>query len=89
MTPTTFPEANSTYGASQGFAETQIASVEAFTGQVQSGSVDGSSVTVVAWQPNPEEVIALVYGAPIFITFMGGLPPHMLTTNFAQAISPR
>lgn len=69
-------------------AESQVARIRAFHGVVKGGSCDGQSVTVVAWQPSVEELLALAHGQPLYLSFFGGLPPHMVTTHFDQAAQP-
>lgn len=39
-------------------------------------------------QPTEDEIRQIVLGAPIFLTCLGGLPPHFITTNFQQATNP-
>lgn len=72
----------------QATAAKQIATIPAFVGQVPRGSMEGSTVVVVAWKPNETELHALCAGQPIFLSSIGGLTPHFLTTNFADATNP-
>jgi len=88
MIATTFPEANRTFGPPPGYAESQIVPIKAFVGRVGVGSVDGDPLVVTAWQPTAAELEALNAGAPVFCSFIGGLPPHFLTTNFREATNP-
>jgi hypothetical protein len=46
------------------------------------------NMVVVAWKPTAEELAALNAGAPVFLTTLGGLPPHFITTDFAAATTP-
>lgn len=85
MIPADFPEANKSFRAPAGYEESQVATIRAHVGTVQSGSCDGQPIVVVAWKPTGDEIQQLVEGAPIFLTCFGGLPPHLLTTNFHQA----
>lgn len=62
--------------------------IHAYQGKVNGGSVDGSQIVVTAWRPSPEEVKAIIEGSLIFLSFLGGLPPHFATTEFQQAINP-
>ncbi len=48
-----------------------------------------AKIIVTAWAPDADELARLNAGAPIFLTFIGGLPPHMITTDFRQAIAPK
>lgn len=88
MTPTNFPEANTTYGPPPDLEESQCMSIRAYKGTVVGGSVDGSDQVVVAWLPTDEDVDRIVAGEPIFISMLGGLAPHFLTTTFEEAIRP-
>jgi hypothetical protein len=90
MTPVDFPESNVLFGPPPGIDESQCKTVHAYTGLAGGGSMDGSSLVVTAWKPEPHELEDLNAGKPIFLTFVGGgLPPHMATTDFKLAISPR
>lgn len=88
MTPTDFPQANCTYRAPKGLEDSQVQPIRAYKGVVKSGSCDGTVMTVVAWLPSPEELLALAHGQPLYLTFLGGLPPHFPTTHFDQATNP-
>jgi hypothetical protein len=88
MTPIKSKEANTQFGPPPGLAESQCMTIPAFVGKVQGGSVDGCDIVVVAWQPSAEELGQLAAGKPIFISMIGGLAPHFLTTDFEQAIKP-
>lgn len=88
MTPTIFPQANCRFKAPTDLEESQCMTIDAFKGKVVGGSVDGSDFVVVAWTPTPDELAKLNAGSPIFLSMMGGLAPHFLTTNFDEAIKP-
>jgi hypothetical protein len=88
MTPANFKEANSKFTPPPGFDESQVATVPAYIGQVNGGSVDGCSMAVVAWLPSPDELSDILAGKPIFLTVLGGLPPHFLSTSFQSATRP-
>lgn len=80
-----FPDRNQIFRPPEGYSEEQIASAYAYVGEVKKESMDGQRIVVVAWKPTPEEIEAIVAGAPIYASFAGGLPPHFLTTSFIQA----
>ncbi len=88
MTPVAFPEANASFHAPTGLAETQVATITAYHGPIVGGSMDGEKITVVAWKPDAEELRALNGGAPVFLSTLGGLPPHFLTVDFRNATNP-
>lgn len=88
MTPAHFPQVTAFFGPPPGLAESQVQTIPAFVGTVQRGSVEGTPIVVTAWQPSPEDLVRLNAGAPLFLTFLGGLPPHMVKTSFNDAINP-
>ena len=88
MIPTDFPEANAKFGPPSDMAESQVKTIPAYVGQVSSGSVDGATLVVAAWKPTAEELKDLEAGKPVFISMLGGLAPHFLTTDFALATNP-
>lgn len=83
-----FAEANTQFKAPDDLDESQCRTIPAYTGNIKGGSVDGAQVVVVAWLPNNEELDALMSGEPIYLSCIGGLPPHFLTTDFQQATHP-
>ena len=88
MTPVDFPEANNVFGPPPDLDETQCNRVKGWAGQAVGGSCDGVFMVVVAWKPSLTELAQLNAGAPIFLSSIGGLPPHFLTTSFEQATHP-
>lgn len=88
MTAEHFPEANARFTAPSDLAESQCLTIPAYQGIVTGGSVDGSPIVVVAWKPSPQELADLVAGKPIFLSCIGGLPPHFLSTDFHSATHP-
>lgn len=88
MISQTFPESNIKMRRPAGFEESQIGTIDAFLGEVKSGSCEGANLVVVAWKPTPAELEALNKGCPVFLSCLGGLPPHFLTTNFQEATNP-
>lgn len=65
--------------------ESQVLTIDAHTGIVKGGNIDGAQFVVVCWQPNAEEIERIKAGQPIYISMLGGLAPHFLTTDFKQA----
>jgi len=88
MTPVEFPEANARFHAPADLAESQCLTISAYHGVVRGGSVDGSPLVVTCWQPTPEELARLNAGGPIYLSFIGGLPPHFVTVSFEEATHP-
>jgi hypothetical protein len=88
MTPATFPEANTKFGPHPDLSEEQCHTTPAFLGKVEQGSVDGANLVIVAWQPSLTDIERICDGGPIFLTCIGGLPPHFLSTDFQTALHP-
>ena len=88
MNPVTFPEANAAYGPPPDLEESQCRTIPAYQGTVEGGSVDGCKQVVVAWRPTDQEIDDIVMGKPVFISMIGGLSPHFLTTDFHSATHP-
>lgn len=82
MTPTSFPQANITYGPPPGVDESQVSSIPAWVGSINGGNNDGEDVSIVAWQPSQSDVERMIAGQPVFLMVFGGLPPHCLLTEF-------
>lgn len=69
-------------------AESQVRVVPAFMGVVDRGSLEGITIVVTAWQPSAGDLEKLNQGGKVYLTFIGGLPPHMASTDFETAIHP-
>lgn len=87
MTPTHFPEANAVYGPPADLDESQCMKIPAWDGQVKTGTCDGAKQVVVAWRPTDQEIEAMKNGQAIYVSFLGGPPPHFLTTSFDSAMN--
>lgn len=88
MIPVNFPQANIKFCPPIDLDESQCFTIHGFRSQVQGGSVDGAALCVTAWTPSPEELAVINEGRPIFLTFLGGIPPHFLSTSFEAATKP-
>lgn len=88
MNPVHFPEANARIGPPPGLTEAQVKTIYAHVGQANGGSVDGARQIIVAWKPTDEEVARLSSGGLVFLSCLGGLPPHFLCTSFQEATHP-
>lgn len=88
MSPTVFDEINCNFTPPPTLEESQCAQIRGYHGVVERGSLEGAKVIVVAWKPSDEDLMRLLNGSPVFLSVFGGLPPHMLTTSFAEAITP-
>lgn len=84
MTPTTFPQANTVIKPPDDIPESQITPIAAFLGIMAGGCFDGAQMVTVAWQPSPEERERINQGASIFITFLGGVLAHSVSTEFPE-----
>jgi hypothetical protein len=87
MTPVNPPIYNQVFTAPGDMDASQVESIQAFVGEIPPGNnLDGASFVVVAWQPSQEELIELLQrGGPIYLSCLGTLPPHFLTTEFSIA----
>lgn len=87
MTPATFPEANTSFGPPADMTETQCGTIPAHVHTVVGGPLDGASEIVVAWLPSNNDIDRLVHGEAVYITMLGAVVPHRLSTSFQEAVS--
>jgi hypothetical protein len=87
MTAIDFPQSNTVYKAPPDMDASQVFDIPAHVGDIKGGNIDGSLVVTVAWQPSEEDLAALNAGAPVFVSMIGGLAPHMLHTSI-EAVWP-
>lgn len=85
MNPASFPEANTRHCAPKGMDESHVKTIPSFKATINGGCWDGNEVVVVAWQPTTLELAELVNGGRVYLTMMGGLCPHFMTTSFEEA----
>jgi hypothetical protein len=88
MSPTNFSQANCLFGPPKDLEESQCKKIPAFVHQIKKGSIDGATQCVVAWIPDRQDIERILQGQPIFLSVMGGLPPHYLSTSFEEATNP-
>lgn len=90
MIPVTFEEANASFGAPEDMHESQCMTIEGFMGEVRNpnSSLDGQRIIVVAWKPSIEEITIMQMGNPIYLSFVGGIPPHFPCMTFQEATNP-
>lgn len=82
MQPVTFPQANTTFRPPSELDASQCKTIPAFVGKM-GGNLDGLSSVVVAWELTDEDIETLKNGDRlIYLTCLGGLPPHMLSVGF-------
>lgn len=86
--PVKFVEANRVFGPPPDLDESQCRSIEAFVGQAQGGSCDGSPLVVVAYKFTKEEAQVLLEGGLLYFTMVGGLAPHYPSLSFRDATHP-
>jgi hypothetical protein len=87
MRPVEFPECNVSFGPPKELDESQCMTIKGYTKEINSGNLDGTRMIVVAWQPDNIERERISKGGPVFLTMLGGLNPHFLTTDFQNAIN--
>jgi hypothetical protein len=89
MTPIRFGQVNARFAPPAGMDESQVATIAAYVGTIKEGTLDGSVVTVTAWQPTELEISRILAGQPIYFSMLGSPPPaHFLSTSFEEAINP-
>lgn len=85
MTPAEFPESNATFKSPPDLPGS-CAPIKGLICEAKGGIWDGSMQVVVAWKPSPQELQDLNEGGVIYLSVMGGLPPHFLCTRITEAI---
>jgi hypothetical protein len=85
MNPSSPPVVNSTFGAPADLDESQVFALPALTGKILGGNLDGVAFVAVAWKPTDEDIARILKGGLIYLTCLGGLPPHFLSTRFSEA----
>ena len=88
MNPTSFPEVNTTFRTPAELSEQQVVPVRGYVHQVAGGSMDGACLCVTCWQPTQAEIESIMEGKPIFLSFLGGVPPHYPSMSFEEATHP-
>lgn len=88
MNAVNFEQSNCYFGPPPDMAASQVAVIHAYRGTVERGSCEGVGMVITAWKPDEQDLRRLNAGEPIFLTFLGGLPPHMVTTHFDEARNP-
>jgi hypothetical protein len=77
---------NTDIGPPKGLEESQVHRVKAYQGTVPGPhAIEGLPFTAVAWKPSKEELQDLLNGGNVYLTVIGGLPPHFLTTNIEHS----
>lgn len=89
MTPTNFPEGTKPLHRPPSMSADQCGDLQVYAGEIEAGSCKGMKVVVAAWQPTEEEKMHIAAGKPVFVSMIGGMVPHFLTTTFSSATNPR
>lgn len=84
MIPTNFEQANKIFGPPSDMEESQVFRIPAYLGEVKDGSCDGAPCVIVAWKPTKEELEDLNNDGCVYLSCLGGLPPHFLVTQFPK-----
>ena len=61
--------------------ESQVAPIRARVGVLTGGNLDGARQVLVAWKPDAMDLHMLNAGGLIYLSFIGGLPPHCVFTE--------
>jgi len=89
MNPVSFKQANGVFGPPPELTKEQVCPIPVFVGQVMGGSCDGCTAVVVAWEPDEADLTALNQRGLIYLSCLGSLPAHTLTTSFESAVHPK
>lgn len=81
MKPTDFPEANKKFGPPDGMGESQVSTIAARVAEIKDGSLDGALVITTAWKLDEEDLERLKAGGYVYLSCIGSLPAHQLTTR--------
>lgn len=82
MKPADFPESNRKFGPPPGMSESQVQTIDAYMGKIDRGPLEGAEMVVTAWQPDADDLARLNAGGVVYLSFIGGLPPHCAATQF-------
>lgn len=85
MIPALFRGANAKFGPPEGLDESQVMTIPAYKGAITYGNLDGEEFVTVAWKPTEADLIRLMAGELVYLSCVGGLPPHFLTTRLDEA----
>lgn len=85
MIPQEFEQSNVILGPPKGLNETHVKSLPMFRGETKQGPFEGGEFFVSVWKPTPLELEQLVEGGFVYLTMLGNVPPHVLTTSFEAA----
>lgn len=86
MNAIAFPESNRKFKPPTGYADSQVGTIPAYVGEIKAGACEGAGCVVVAWKPSEADLKILNEGGAIYLTTLGGLPAHMLSTSFENAL---
>lgn len=86
MNPSSPPIHTAVFVAPQGMSLSQVGNIHAYRGTVRDcGGLDGADFVVTAWKPTPEDLKRLNEGGQVYLSVLGGLPPHFLSTSFRES----
>lgn len=67
--------------------ESHVKTIPSFRATITGGPHDGSPIVVVAWRPSAEELAQLNAGGVVYLSMIGGMSPHFMTTAFKEAVT--
>jgi hypothetical protein len=75
-----FPEANIIFEKPESMTDDQCHEISAYTGVGD----DGISYTITVWQPNKEDIDAIVAGRQIYVKMLGAAPAPVVLYTFNE-----
>lgn len=90
MIPVDFPERDFVYQKPQGWTDEQCSELPVWKGRVALDDQGNSAPTIIScWQPNKEDIEAIVSGKPIYLFITAeGQPPVAITTEYPFVTNP-
>lgn len=65
--------------------ESQCHSITAYRFEIKQGNLDGQEGVAVAWKPDADDIRRISEGGVVYLTMIGGLIPHRLSTTWEDA----
>jgi hypothetical protein len=88
MNPIKFDECNTFFGPNTEMEDVKCEITPAWVGDAEGGSLDGLRMAVCAYKLDEHELKEILEGGYIYVTMVGGLSMHYMSTNFHDATHP-